>query len=146
MAEQCEGRHIPPYVQAYTPFVKALDVLKPFQSHPFLLTLLLGQDYIKTHKAFGHLLELTESMGDYIALKEAILLQLSRASARFEVVVTAPRLRDVLRCNLSLLANEVMGHSLLVQVTYEIYVNVPAHFLLNSRFLGTTSQVMLWHC
>ena len=34
------------YAQAYTPFVKPLDVTKPFQSHPFLLTLLLGQDYV----------------------------------------------------------------------------------------------------
>ncbi len=35
------------YVQAYTPFVKPLDVLRPFQSHPFLLTLLLGQEYVR---------------------------------------------------------------------------------------------------
>ena len=108
------------YVQAYTPFVKPLDVLRPFQSHPFLLTLLLGQEYVRNDNKFRHLVDRTEGLKDYKALKEAVLLQLSRASARFEVAVTSPTLRGALRCNISVLAREVIGRSLLIQVAPDV--------------------------
>ena len=104
------------YAQAYTPFVKPLDILKPFKSHPFLLTLLLGRDYIRHNSNFRHLVQQTETLLDYCAMREAVLLQLSRAAARFEVAVTSSRLRDVLLCDLSVFSRNVVGKSLLVQV------------------------------
>lgn len=107
------------YVQAYTPFVKPLDALAPFQSHPFLLTLMLGRDYVKNNNNFGNLVERTEGLADYKALKEAVILQLSRATARFEVAVTSSSLRDALDCNIPVLARQVVGNSLLIKVTSE---------------------------
>ena len=118
------------YVQAYTPFVKTLDVIKPFFSHPFLLTLLLGRDYVRRNRNFRHLVECTEGLKEYKALKEAVLLQLSQATARFEVVVTSANLREALKCDIPVLAREVVGRSLLVQVTLHLV-----------SYSGTSSQI-----
>ena len=89
------------YVQAYTPFVKTLDVTKPF------FTLLLGREYVQRNRNFRHLVECTEGLKEYKALKEAVLLQLSRATARFEMVVTSANLREALKCDTPVLAREL---------------------------------------
>ena len=67
--------------------------------------------------SFSYLVERTEGLGDYRALKEAVLLQLSRATARFEVAVTSTSLHKVLGCDVELLARRVVGNSLLIQAS-----------------------------
>lgn len=104
------------YAQAYTPFTKPLDNTSPFHSHPFLLTILLGREYVRSNPLFRHLYECTEELNEYLKLREAIILQLTRATGRFEVVATSARLKELISCDFSILARHVLASSLLVQV------------------------------
>ena len=72
------------HAQAYTPLIKPMDTSTPFHDHPFLISFLLGREYVKTHKEFQHIVECTEGKKEYSALREAIILKLSRAVARYD--------------------------------------------------------------
>jgi len=104
------------YTQFYTPFTKPFSN-KPFQDHPFLLTLMLGRHYVEHNPTFHSFFTSTEKDSDFIALKEAILLHLSKATSRCEVVVTCPDIRDMSRLDLNSLAGIIRSEALLVQVS-----------------------------
>lgn len=97
-----------------------MDAPRPFKEHPYLVSLLLGRDFIKSNKHFAYVLEATEGMRDYHQLKESILLQLSRPKARFELVATSRSLRDVLSVSLNRLADQVRAQSVFVQVGQQL--------------------------
>ena len=54
------------YIQFY---IKSLYSM-PFIDHPFLLTLMLGKEYVKNNKTFERLFLSTEKDLDYLSLKE----------------------------------------------------------------------------
>lgn len=106
------------YAQFYTPLTKSFTT-KPFQDHPFLLTLMLGQEYVQRNPTFRQFQMSTERDADYLALKEAILLHLDRASSRCELVVAGPDIAQLLNVNLTQLADNIKSSHLLVQVSNE---------------------------
>ncbi len=53
-----------PYAQAYTPFVKPFDG-NIYEEHPYLLTHLLGAEYIRSTPKFRHLVECTDNLKEY---------------------------------------------------------------------------------
>jgi hypothetical protein len=77
------------YLQIYTPFTKAFADM-PFRDHPFLLTLMLGKEYVKRSKTFTQFFESTERDRDFLALKEAITLHLQKASSQCLQVSVSP--------------------------------------------------------
>ena len=103
------------YVQYYTPFTKPFSKV-PFQDHPFLLTLLLGKDYVHNNALFRQLCDSTEREADFLSLKESIILHLFRARARCEIVVSSHRLSSLCKIDLGAFAELVTRWSLLVQV------------------------------
>ncbi len=103
------------YIQAYTPLTNAMETTRPFADHPFLLSYLLGRDYIHTHKEFAFVEECLKGR-EYRGMQEAMMLQLRRSSGRFELVVTSRNLFSLFSCNLNHLAHCVSQESLLVQV------------------------------
>lgn len=109
------------YVQFYTPFTK-LFTSKPFENHPFLFTLMLGKEYVQGNPTFKRFYESTEKNFDYLSLVEAIILHLTKATSRCEVVLTSGRVDEVLHVNLVKLAGIVKRASLLVQVSIDITV------------------------
>ena len=111
------------YAQAYTPLLKPMDS-KPFADHLFLISHLLGRNYIRSHSTFRHIAECTEGMKEYRALHEAILTMLHRAEARMEFVVTSRYMDSVAMVNLSRLAEIVKNEDLLVQVSCVVVVEV----------------------
>lgn len=111
------------YVQFYSPLTKSFSS-KPFQDHPFLVTLMLGQEYVASNPTFHKIHLATEKDADYLALKEAIILHLHQASSRFEVVVAGSDLVELLRVNLQQLAETIKRAHLLVQVSKERKINV----------------------
>lgn len=104
------------YVQFYTPFTKSFSC-KPFVDHPFLLTLMLGKEYVAHSPTFERFFNSTEKDSDYLSLKEAILLHLSKATSRCELVVTGQDVRELLSVDLHQLAGVIRRASLLVQVS-----------------------------
>ena len=107
-----------PYVQAYTPFVKPLDNGVVYRDHPFLLTYLLGREFVLANpRKFQAILDSTEKLGEFHSLAEAIRNQLGRCEARFEVVVTARTLAELRNVDLPRLAERVRRTGLLVEVT-----------------------------
>lgn len=104
------------YVQFYTPFTKSFSC-KPFVDHPFLLTLMLGKEYVTHNPTFERFFNSTEKDLDYLSLKESILLHLSKATSRCELVVTGQDVRELVSVNLNELAGVIRRASLLVQVS-----------------------------
>ncbi len=70
------------YAQAYTPLTKPMDTKTPFHDHPFLISFILGRRYVESHREFHHIAECTEGKKEYRALRESIVKQLARATAR----------------------------------------------------------------
>ena len=54
------------YGQAYTPLTKAMDTTRPFQDHPYLLSHLLGREYVEKTARFQHIHECTKGMKEYL--------------------------------------------------------------------------------
>lgn len=50
------------YAQAYTPLTKALDNKRPFCDHPYLVSALLGREYVASTPSFRHFHECTHGM------------------------------------------------------------------------------------
>ena len=96
--------------------VHPVTVQIPFEDHPFLIAHLLGVEYIRSKPKFRHLVECTDDSKAYLALMGAVDLQLSRTTARFEVVLTSRRLSDVLDVDIGRLGEFVKTRRLLVQV------------------------------
>lgn len=105
-----------PTVKGYTPAAKGLQERKPFWAHPFLLSMLLGKDYVADRRAFRGIRESTAGDADYLQFKEAVALQVEEAKARFEVAVTTRRLQAVLQVDLQALTQHIMGSNLIVRV------------------------------
>ena len=105
------------YSQFYTPLNKSFSS-KPFQDHPFLLTLLLGKEYVQHTPAFRSFFNSTERDSDYLSLKEFILLHLGRAHSRCEFVFTSQNIRELLSVDLNRLAGSIKSASLLIQVSF----------------------------
>ena len=103
------------YVQFYSPLTKSFSS-KPFEDHPFLLTLMLGRDYVRSNSTFRKVWLAAEMDGDFTALREAIQLHLDPASARCEVVITGSDLAELVRVDLSQLAENIKNAGLLLQV------------------------------
>ena len=53
------------YAQAYTPLTKAMGSLRPFVDHPFLLSALLGREYVAATPSFRHIHECTHGMKEF---------------------------------------------------------------------------------
>lgn len=120
--ESAQNIH-PTYAQAYTPTVKAytpaqkgMKDKKPFWAHPFLLSILLGKDYVASRKAFQGIKESTAQDADYLSFKEAVALQVEETKARFEVAITTRLLPAILEVNLTALADNIAGSSIIVQI------------------------------
>ena len=121
--ESADSIH-PVYAQAYIPVVKAYTAYgkdnkgkKPFQDHPFLLSAMLGREYISTRREFSHIRQSTEENADYLMLRESLRLQLEEdPRARFEVVVSSRSIGDLLEVDTDAMARHLVGASLLVQV------------------------------
>ena len=104
------------YVQFYSPLTKSFSS-KPFEDHPFLLTLMLGREYVSSSSTFRKVWLAAERDGDFTALREAIRLHLDPASARCEVVITGSDLGKLLRVDLPRLAENIKSAGLIVQVS-----------------------------
>ena len=76
------------YAQAYT---KALDS-SAFHNRPFLLTLLLGKDYMRDHTEFTNTYNSTTKLLKYQQIREAIVLKMTRSKARLKFVISTPRI------------------------------------------------------
>lgn len=111
------------YLQFYTPLNKSFSS-KPFQDHPFLLTLLLGREYVQHNPVFASFFNSIDKQSDYLSLQESINLQLCRASSRCELAVTGQNLRALLKVNLNRIAGIVKNASLLVQVSISLSIDV----------------------
>lgn len=109
------------YIQAYTPLVKPMESSRPFSEHPYLLTLLLGKQYIKSRKHFKYIVNATEHHKDFLQLKEAIVLNLFSAKARFELVCTSRSLGDLFLVDINRLAEHIILQPVLVQVSIFLY-------------------------
>ena len=66
------------YVQAYTPLLKPMDESRLFHDHPFLLTMLLGREYVRTHHKFRHLVECTDALKEFEELVATQIIQTPR--------------------------------------------------------------------
>ncbi len=60
------------YAQAYVPFVKPLDARTPHERQPFLLSHILGKEFVARSPQFRGIHEATTTMAEEAALKEAI--------------------------------------------------------------------------
>ena len=69
--------------------------------HQFLLTLMLGKEYVKNNKTFERFFLSTEKDLDYLSLKESILMHVAKATSRCEIVVTGQDVMDLLRVDLT---------------------------------------------
>ncbi len=82
-----------------------MDDSRPFNQHPFLMSLLLGKEYVRRTAAFKHVWECTAKSKEFLALREAVGIQISNnLRARFEATVTSRSLTDILQMDLSVLA------------------------------------------
>ena len=75
------------YAQAYTPFTKPLENSRPCHDHPFLFTYLLGRNLVQRDPAFKHIAECTVELKEIRALQEAIVLNLTKCTARYVTVL-----------------------------------------------------------
>lgn len=115
--ERARSNIIITYAQAYTPFGKLSEEgYRPFEDHPFLVSMLLGQNYIRNNPHFKKIAESTVKHVDINALKETIILQLSLTHARIEFVATSTSVNDVLCCSIGKLARLTRKQKLLIQV------------------------------
>ena len=105
------------YAQAYTPFTKGLCGQRPFIDHPFLLTYILGKEYIKATPRMRQLYESTILDRDYAQIVESIILNLYNSLARIEVVLSSESVLDVLNFHYQSLVNDVADNLLLIQVS-----------------------------
>lgn len=80
------------YAQAYTPLTKALDS-SAFHNRPFLLTLLLGKDYVRDHTEFANTHNSMTKLLEYQQIREAIVLT---SDARLKFVISTPRIEALL--------------------------------------------------
>ena len=105
------------YAQAYIPVFKSFGNCRPFHLHPFLLSFLLGREYIASKRSLRAVHDATEREVDYATLREALLLNVTGNRARFEVAVTSRRLDSLLAFNSTRYARTVRNASLLVEVS-----------------------------
>ena len=76
------------HIQAYTPFTKPLIHINLIKGHPFLITYLLGQNFINYPK-FSSISLFSDKLFLYNSLKEAVENLLSPGEVRFEFVISA---------------------------------------------------------
>lgn len=111
------GIHVT-HAQAYTPLVKAFGTYRPFALHPFLLSYLLGKDYVGSRREFGGVVRSTVHDLDFYMLQESLTLHLANNRARFEVAVTSRgRLTSLLQFQPSRYARRILRRGLLVEVS-----------------------------
>lgn len=112
------GVHVT-HSQAYTPAVKPMGTHRPFALHPFLLSYLLGRDYVASRRElFSSVVRSTDRGLDVAMLKEALTLNLANNRARFEVAVTSRgSLASLLNFQPSRYARRILRCGLLVEVS-----------------------------
>lgn len=108
------------FAQMYTPSISPVGKYQPFLLHPFLLSFILGRQYVSTKPSMKALRESTEQELDYRILMEAVVRQLSNSHARFEVVVTSTSLTDLLDVDSTKLARTVKSAKLAVEVSVPV--------------------------
>lgn len=104
------------YAQAYMPFPKPYVDGFPFQGHPHLLAALLGREHIRSQRCYAGVVHSTDSMKDYLQLKEGLILLFEKGSARMEFVVSSGQLETIMTCNLQELGSIIQNGAILVQV------------------------------
>ena len=105
------------YAQAYTPFTKGLCGQRPFIDHPFLLTYILGKEYIEAAPHMHQLYESTILDRDYSQIRESIIFNLYNSVARIEVVLSSHSVLDLLNFRYQSLVDGVADNLLLIQVS-----------------------------
>ena len=104
------------FAQAYTPSVNAVGHYMPFMLHPYLLSFLLGRQYVAGKRELRAIQDSTANELDYRILTEALVQQLSASRARFEVVATSRNLEALLDVDVTRYAARVKHAKLLVEV------------------------------
>ena len=99
------------YSQAYTPLTKALNSTA-FKNRPFLLTMLLGKEYIRQHPDLSHIHDSTAKLLEYQQIREAIVLKLAHSEARLEFVLCAPRMDALFSINFTYISHQVCTNNL----------------------------------
>ena len=127
------------YGQAYTPLSKAMDNKRPFCDHPYLLSALLGREYVASTQSFRHIQECTEGMKEFRFLRESIKTMLSRTEARMEFVATSRSLGSIFQMDTNRFGRVIKRERLLVQARLHTSVDWPFHFLSFCRFRGMIS-------
>ena len=104
------------YLQAYTPFVKALEDRIPLVSRPNLLTYLLGQRYVSTSPKFKRVWEEVSTERTKHELMEVARTDVPFA-ARMEVVIAGSDLSFMAEFDHRSIAQLVLDNRLLVKVS-----------------------------
>ena len=85
---------------------RALDS-SAFHNRPFLLTLLLGKDYMRDHTEFTNIHNSTIKLLKYQQIREAIVLKLTRSKARLEFVISTPRIEALFSLSPTTISHQV---------------------------------------
>jgi len=75
------------FMQCYSPFSKALISDDIFEHNPYLLTFLLGKDFIMNNKSFESIQRVIEYDKPYLLLDECCTKSIPEMHARLEIVV-----------------------------------------------------------
>ena len=103
------------YVQHYTPCTRGVpDDFLP--DHPFLLTYLLGLDFIKANKYFKRIAMAVNKLYNIKCLKESLVYGLT-SRARFEIAVTGSNAAFLDKMNFPHLRRSILHNQLLVKVS-----------------------------
>ena len=77
----CRGEVHLTYAQAYTPLTKSMDNKHPFCDHPYLLTALLGRDYVATSGHFRSVHKSTNDRKEFRLARAAHTICFTRGSS-----------------------------------------------------------------
>ena len=73
------GQYIVSVLYIMQILIKPMDTNTPFHDHPFLISFLLGREYVKTQRICLCVLK-----NEHSALHESVMLKLARAVARYD--------------------------------------------------------------
>ena len=105
------------YAQAYTPFTKPLETSTPLSNQPFLLSLLLGKDFIFRQPNLLRVYNSTHNLYELLQLIEAAFLHLSKAEGWLQLVLCSPRIGAIFSFDSRTISNSVSSRNLLLQVS-----------------------------